>query len=517
VNQQIGNYKVIQKLGEGGMGVVYLAEHAVIGRQAAIKLLLPAMSANAEALTRFFNEARATARIRHPGIVEILDCGTLANGQAYIVMEFLQGETLGSYAARYGKLADDPNLARALIRQVATALGAAHARGIIHRDLKPDNVFLTSEGGAIDVATVKILDFGIAKLVNPGQLPAVTTTRELLGTPVYISPEQCKGAKDLDHRTDIYALGCIAFELLTGAPVFKAQSLAELIASHMFKEPPDLRELEPTVPVALSELVRRMLAKAPEDRPRTMDEIVAAVDDAGVARTLRGGAVQLSEARPLSLALPVTDPSSPNGVPTMLAGGAGGVAVAPVERAAGSTFSGLSADAPPEAPTLDTRTKAWALGAVAAALAGFAGLALILIVRASGGHGAGAAPAPAPFAVVPPAEPTTVEVDVEDRPAGLSVTVDGNAGHVPISLPLGAEQHTLVFRADGYEPMTRTLDAMKSRTLVLGMRRTPEPAATVVAPPAPEAATRPTAKRATKSRGTKGRKRDHATDLFRDI
>jgi serine/threonine protein kinase len=517
VSQQIGNYKVIQKLGEGGMGVVYLAEHAVIGRQAAIKLLLPAMSANAEAVTRFFNEARATARIKHPGIVEILDCGTLANGQAYIVMEFLQGETLGSYSTRYGKLADDPNLARALIRQVATALGAAHARGIIHRDLKPDNVFLASEGGAIDAATVKILDFGIAKLVNPGELPAVTTTRELLGTPVYISPEQCKGAKDLDHRTDVYALGCIAFELLTGAPVFKARSLAELIASHMFKEPPALRELEPTVPAALAELVRRMLAKAPEDRPRTMDEIVAAIDGAGVAPALRGGAVLLSAARPLSLALPVPDPSPSGGVLTLLAGGTRVGPVEPAEPATGSTFSGLVSEARPEVRAPSTHKKAWALGAGAAALAG---LALILIARASGGRGTAAAVSTPGSNVVaaPPAAPRTVDIDVEDRPPGLSVTVDGNAAQVPISLPLGAEPHTLVFRADGYEPMTKTLDGTKSRTLVLGMRRTPEPAPAV--PPASRgagAATKPTAKRGAKSRDAKGGKRGHATDLFLDI
>ncbi len=496
------------------MGVVYLAEHAVIGRQAAIKLLLPAMSANAEAVTRFFNEARATARIKHPGIVEILDCGTLANGQAYIVMEFLSGETLGSYSARYGKLADDPNLARALIRQVATALGAAHARGIIHRDLKPDNVFLASEGGAIDVATVKILDFGIAKLVNPGELPAVTTTRELLGTPVYISPEQCKGAKDLDHRTDVYALGCIAFELLTGAPVFKAQSLAELIASHMFKAPPALRELEPTVPAALAELVRRMLAKAPEDRPRTMDEIVAAIDGAGVAPALRGGAVLLSAARPLSLALPVPDPSPSGGVLTMLAGGSPGRMAEP---ATGSTFSGLVSETRPETRAPNARKKAWALGVGAAALAG---LALILIARASGGRGTAAAvPTPGSNVVAAlPAAPKTVDIDVEDRPPGLSVMVDGNAAQVPISLPLGAEPHTLVFRADGYEPMVKTLDGTKSRTLVLGMRRTPGPAPAV--PPVSrgaEAATKPAAKGRAKSRDAKGGKRGHATDLFLDI
>ena len=492
------------------MGVVYLAEHAVIGRQAAIKLLLPEMSANAEAVTRFFNEARATARIKHPGIVEILDCGTLPNGQAYIVMEFLQGETLGAYAARYGKLSGDPNLARAFVRQVAMALGAAHARGIIHRDLKPDNIFLASEGGAIDVATVKILDFGIAKLVNPGDLPAVTTTKELLGTPVYISPEQCKGAKDLDHRTDIYALGCIAFELLTGAPVFKARSLAEMIASHMFKEPPALRDLEPTMPAALAELVRRMLAKAPEDRPRTMDEIVAAIDGTGVAPALRGSSVLLSAARPLSLALPAPDPLPRGGIPTMLAGGAG-PASAPSEPATGSTFSGLVSEARPEVRAPGARTKAWALAAGGVALAG---LALLLIARASGDHRK--VTVPSPVRAAPPTVPRTVDVDGEDRPPGLSVTVDGKAGRTPISLPLSAALHTLVFRADGYEPMTRTLDATKSRTLVLGMRRTPE-AAAAASPPPTEAPAKSTVKRPAKSRGAKVGKGGHKTDLFLDI
>src|SRR5579862_7923913 len=362
------------------MGVVYLAEHAVIGRQAAIKLLLPAMSANAEAVTRFFNEARATARIKHPGIVEILDCGTLANGQAYIVMEFLEGETLGAYATRYGKLSGDVNLARALIRQVATALGAAHARGIVHRDLKPDNVFLASDGGAVDVAVVKILDFGIAKLVSPGQMAGVTTTKELLGTPLYISPEQCQGAKDLDHRTDIYSLGCIAFELLTGAPVFQGHSIAQLIAAHMFKEPPPVEELEPTVPLALAQLVRRMLAKAPQDRPRTMDEIVAGIDATGVPAALRGSSVLLSSARPLNLALPVGTAPPRGGVPTLVAGGAGADVVAPAsspaEPAAGSTFSGLVSESRPAARPTSRGRKAWALGAGVAALAAVALIAI---------------------------------------------------------------------------------------------------------------------------------------------
>ncbi|HEY2731742.1 MAG TPA: serine/threonine-protein kinase [Polyangia bacterium] len=511
MGQQIGNYKVIQKLGEGGMGVVYLAEHAVMGRQAAIKLLLPAMSANAEAVTRFFNEARATARIKHPGIVEILDCGMLPNAQAYIVMEFLPGETLGSYAERYGKLSSDVNLARAIVRQVAMALSAAHARGIIHRDLKPDNVFLCSEGGAVDVATVKILDFGIAKLVSAGQMPAVTTTSELLGTPVYISPEQCKGAKDLDHRTDIYSLGCIAFELLTGQPVFHASSLAELIASHMFKPPPPLQELEPTVPAAFADLVLRMLAKSPDERPRTMEEIVADIDATGVPPALRGSAVVLSSARPLKLALPADEPAPSGGVVTMGAGGGRARGPVPSEPPAGSTFSGLVSEARPEGLSAGRRKRAWAVaGGVAAA----AGVAALLLGRAPERAHEGAARPTATAAATAPLAPTTVDIDVDDRPAGLTVTVDGRPGRVPISLPRGPQTHALVFQADGYASMTRTLDATKSRTLVLGMQRKLAASAPAAAPasqpPAPAAAKRPG-----KTPPRKPGKR--ATDLFLDI
>ncbi|MDB4983286.1 MAG: serine/threonine protein kinase [Myxococcales bacterium] len=405
----IGNYKVVQKLGEGGMGVVYLGEHAVIGRQAAIKLLLPAMSANAEAVARFFNEARATARIKHPGIVEIIDCGQLANGQAYIVMEYLEGETLGAYGGRGGKLSGQVELARAIVRQVAAALSAAHARGIIHRDLKPDNVFLASDGESVDAATVKILDFGIAKLVSAGKVPVITHTKELLGTPVYISPEQCKGAKDLDHRTDIYSLGCIAFELLTGAPVFQADSIGELIGHHMFKAPPSLLELEPSVPPAFAALVMRMLGKAPDDRPRSMDEVVNAIDAEGTPSLLRGNTLSMPPVRPLNRTLP-TPPLT--GYPTVLAGGS--PAPAPEAPAPESTFSGLVSESRPEVPEVPAHgRKLWAIAGAGVVFAVFAWL---LVGRAPAPTGevdvrpapVAAVPAPAvapPLAVAPPPAP----------------------------------------------------------------------------------------------------------------
>jgi serine/threonine-protein kinase len=397
VSQHVGNYRVIRKLGEGGMGVVFLAEHAVMGRLAAVKLLLPAMTESSEAVTRFFNEARATARIKHPGIVDIFDCAQMPNGQAYIVMEYLQGETLGSYVTRYGKLSGHVEVARAILRQIANALEAAHARGIVHRDLKPDNVFLSSEGGATDLASVKVLDFGIAKLAKGDKPFAVTTTRELLGTPVYISPEQCKGAKNLDHRSDIYSLGCIAFEMLTGQPVFIADSLGELIASHMFKEPPALTDLEPAVPPALADLVRRMLAKSPDDRPRSMAAVVDALDAAGAPAALRGAQIAL----PLGLPLEVSRAEDPSvtGAPTQTVG----QYVSHAKRGPDAALPPPAPDVPAPQPSSRRAIAAIAVGAAAA-------VALVVWLAAGRAPSREAPPpvvAPAPVAPAAPPPPAS--------------------------------------------------------------------------------------------------------------
>src|SRR5678815_1043091 len=180
---QIGAYRIQRKLGEGGMGAVYLAEHALLGRQAAIKVLLPALSAQQEVVNRFFNEARSTTSIADPGIVQVFDFGYHTDGSAYIVMEFLDGEALDRRLARLGRLP----VAEALrmCRQIASSLAAAHAQGIIHRDLKPENIFLVPDGEVSSGERSKILDFGIAKLSdnNPGKIK--THTGALMGTPFY--------------------------------------------------------------------------------------------------------------------------------------------------------------------------------------------------------------------------------------------------------------------------------------------------------------------------------------------
>jgi serine/threonine-protein kinase len=266
IGLEFGGYRVVRQLGEGGMGAVFLAEHRQLARKAAIKILLPALSSVPDAVARFFAEARAASLIEHPGIVEVFDCGEL-HGRAFILMEYLEGENLAAALARAGKLSADPETAVALAARIADAVGAAHAKQIVHRDLKPENVFLVPGTGGGPVA-VKILDFGVAKLM--ADEPSRTRSGSVVGTPKYMAPEQCRGLKTIDHRADIYSLGCILFELLCGRPPFIKEATGDLLIAHATEAPPSASALEPAVPPALDALVAAMLAKDPADRPPSM-------------------------------------------------------------------------------------------------------------------------------------------------------------------------------------------------------------------------------------------------------
>ena len=277
IGRSIGSYTLVEKLGQGGMGVVYLAEHRRIGRRAAIKFLLPALSQDADVVTRFFNVARAASVIKHPGIVEIYDCDVV-DEQAYIVTEFLEGESLAATLRRAGALASEPIAIAAVVGQIASGLAAAHRKEIIHRDLKPENVFLSVEESVRAPFVVKILDFGIAKLTAPGGGGSNTRTGGLLGTPVYMSPEQCRGLSTIDHRADIYALGCVMFEMATGRHVFVKEASGDLLVAHIIETAPRISAFRPEIPGWMDDLVARMLAKSPDDRPSSMDEIVTAME-----------------------------------------------------------------------------------------------------------------------------------------------------------------------------------------------------------------------------------------------
>jgi serine/threonine protein kinase len=280
----IGQYRILRKIGAGGMGLVYLGEHTLLGRRAAIKTLLPSVAANAEIVERFFNEARATSAISDPGVIQVFDFGYHVDGTAYIVMELLEGESLAKRIERLGKL----TLADALriARQIAGSLGVAHARDIVHRDLKPDNIFLVADAEAQGGERSKILDFGICKV---GAVDVhVTQSGAMVGTPVYMSPEQCRGAGDVDHRADIYAFGCLVFHMLTGRPPFVGDAPGDLIVAHLREEPPAASSLVASVPAAVDALIAKCLAKDPADRFASMAELSAALGELSVARAGSG-------------------------------------------------------------------------------------------------------------------------------------------------------------------------------------------------------------------------------------
>jgi len=268
VGQTLGSFRILSLLGEGGMGRVYLAEHVLIGRRAAIKVLAAEIAQNEELVSRFFTEARAVNDIRHPNIVEVTDFGTVGK-VPYIVMELLDGETLEQRLARVQKL--DATAAARVVAQVAAAVGAGHEHGMVHRDLKPANIFLRNHPDYPDF--VKVLDFGIAKLVaHDRNVQHHTEMGALIGTPAYMSPEQCLGDTHLDHRSDIYSLGVVLFQMLTGRLPFTAETAGRLIMSHVQEMPPSPQVINPSLSSATSAVILRAMAKKPDERFASMRE-----------------------------------------------------------------------------------------------------------------------------------------------------------------------------------------------------------------------------------------------------
>jgi serine/threonine-protein kinase len=269
----IGQYRVTGMIGRGGMGAVYAAQHMLLGRSAALKVLLPELSQKQDIVTRFFNEARAASAIRHPGIIEIYDFGWTPAGAAYIVMEHLDGETLGRRASR-NRLPWPAILA--IARQIAGALAAAHAKGIVHRDLKPDNVFLVPDPEVPGGERIKLLDFGIAKLADPSS-SNMTSTGTLMGTPTYMAPEQCRGVA-IDHRVDLYALGCVIYELCCGRPPYVGEGTGDVLAAHIHLPVPPMAAHNPEIPPPVERLVQHLLAKVPADRVPSAEALIREID-----------------------------------------------------------------------------------------------------------------------------------------------------------------------------------------------------------------------------------------------
>jgi serine/threonine-protein kinase len=473
IGQTVGNYRVIRLLGEGGMGSVYQAEHPVIGRKVAIKVLHVSMGRDPEIVARFFNEARAIHTVGHENIVEIMDFGQTPDGRPYFVMEFLAGEAMNDRLAR-GPIA--PPEAAVIADQMCRALGAAHDKGIVHRDLKPHNVhLLVTPSGRTQV---KILDFGVAKIMNAGDLSQSVKTRtgSLMGTPPYMSPEQCKGAGELDHRTDIYSLGVMLFEMLAGRPPFIGDGVGALFALHMLEPPPPLARLAPGTPPSMEAAVMRSLAKNPNDRFSTMEEFRRALvaDSIPEVAQAPGGSGRTNSYR------------SPSGTARMPA--------PETSTTLSSSARSLDNDSPPP-----RKSRAGMAIAALVLVAGAAGTYFFVARRGTpAGHSAdsptGEAAVVAQLAetAARTAAARTVTIRFEASPAGAHVfraTDDKDLGVVPfeLKLPRDGGRPEYLFRLEGYKDQTLGVQLAADQTVRPTLEKIGAPPAAPPPPPSPAA------------------------------
>jgi serine/threonine protein kinase len=448
----LGAYRLVERLGTGGMGAVYRAIHEKLGRTVAIKVLNRSLLADRTNIARFFQEARSVNTIRHPNVVDIYDFVT-AGKDIYTVMEFLVGQDLHHALYAEGGRPFANERAVSILEQVCCALQAAHDRNIIHRDLKPANVFLIRRDTG---EFVKLLDFGLAKLERTeGRM-----TREgvVLGTPEYMAPEQARGGL-MDGRADLYAVGCLAYHMLTGCQLFAGGTYADVMLRHVKEPPPAPRTLNPQLPDALESVILRCLSKDPVERP-TSALAVAEELCAAIGRTLS----------------PATTALTPRSRPA--------VAEPPVPSA---RFS-----------TLLSRTLPFGLSTPKKVLAGAA--ACLAVVGAMALWPRAHRPAAVSTSVRVPAGPAVqklVQVQLQSMPSGATVRENGvRLGVTPyeLSAPAGSE-HTIEFTLAGHRPQTQSFraDVDTTQAAVLEPMQVARPAAA----PAPERIRRRAARRMT--------------------
>ncbi len=376
-----GRYRIVELIGEGGMGSVYRAEHAALHKRVAVKFLHTELAANKEIVARFEREAVAAAHLEHPNIVAATDYGRTADGGFFLVMEFVDGVPLRSLLRDATPL--DPVRAAGVLRQIGAALTRAHGMEIVHRDLKPENIIICEREGESDV--VKVIDFGIARMTGDlagARGGTLTQMGTVFGTPHYMSPEQALG-QGVDARADQYALGVIAWELLVGRPPFDAPEPIDLLHMHMGQPVPSALAAVPELPAAVDEVLAKMLAKRPGDRFASVSDAVRALDEA-----LSPPAVSADvPAHPTTVTLPT--PASP-GSP----GRESSASVIPPWSAVRATLrQGVD----------DLRARRWS--ASAAVVIAVAALSLVLVVRLVRPSGASVATAPRAVNTSPPESP----------------------------------------------------------------------------------------------------------------
>ena len=471
IGRSIGNYKIVRAIGEGGMGTVYLAEHPMIGKRVAVKMLRPDLGTDPGLVSRFFQEARAVNEIRHPNIVDISDFGKTEDGIVYFVMELLEGRSLRDRLNAEGPLPIDD--AVTVSRQVCDALAAAHRVGIVHRDLKPDNIFLLADPtGAL---RSKLFDFGVAKLLGEQekQVGHKTIAGSVVGTPFYMSPEQAL-CQEVTAAADIYAMGVVMFEMVTGRVPFEAAQLVLLLNAILKQPAPPASQFRPDVPAFLDRLILRCLDKDPGARPRTMEEVVALLG-AGAA-DLAGQSVALGETMAAGPGLTVPRPTAVR--PTAMTARTGApstratvrpqailartVAAAPAAQANGDGASAAVArggSARQGGAGLLGLARGWLNSPRVTRAAIPAVIVAAVIVVASVFMSTASAPSVTReiLAVQPPAPPapTHVAITLDSEPAGAEVTRlnDGRLlGTTPVVdiRPVEQQQMNYRFRLAGY-------------------------------------------------------------------
>ncbi len=487
IGSTVGNYEVIAKLGSGAMGSVYLAEHPSIGKRVALKVIHTDLAANAEMVSRFFTEARAVTQIQNEHIIDVQNYGQTPEGDNFIIMEFLDGRGLGTLLKEQRVLPLRDALHVAV--QVASGLSASHERGIVHRDLKPDNIFLIRRPH--DPLFVKILDFGLAKLTQGGgALSHKTRAGSVLGTPHYMAPEQCEGRPDIDHRVDIYALGCILYEMLCGRVPFPGEGFGEVLVKHL-REPPMLpSRISPNVPKSVEQIILHALAKKRDGRFRDMGEFLSALQDpdryAGallgdqpVDETVKhyaaAPAVAVSEQKTRMLDAPSLPPVGANSAATMILMDAPRLPVAapPSPRLPPVQIAPVPQPPPPEASTftgLDAPSRSRSSRA-AVIVAGTLGAIALL----GGGAWLAIGRTPAPPVVVA-TDPVGAEVWQGGKPVGQTPYV------VRLARGDGVD---LVFKRAGYAEARRRIVSDGSPALTFKLTPLPPPAEATPANEAP--------------------------------